>query len=130
MARAGTAGRLAGKSAPAVAGKHFLSLCQGGSLIIIYPPQAAQRPAKEQHGAGARAQPGGQESWTVVSALPHAVSPDPATAISSLFLSGNVRGMRLWEELVLRASGPLADGLGCQLSRGNHGQPMASRRQT
>lgn len=31
-----------------------------GSLIIIYPPQAAQRPAREQHGTGAGVQPGGQ----------------------------------------------------------------------
>lgn len=34
----------------------------GGSLIIIYPPQAARRPAREQHGAGARAQPGSQRA--------------------------------------------------------------------
>jgi hypothetical protein len=37
----------------------------GGSLIIIYPPQAAQRPAREQHGAEARAQSGSQKSWTM-----------------------------------------------------------------
>lgn len=34
----------------------------GGSLIIVYTPQAARRPAREQHGAGAGAQPGDQES--------------------------------------------------------------------
>lgn len=32
----------------------------GGSLIIIYTPQAARRPAREQRGAGAGAQPGDQ----------------------------------------------------------------------
>lgn len=85
MARAGMAGKLAGKSAPAVVGKHFLSLCQGASLIIIYPPQAAQRPAKEQRDAGARAQPGGQESWTVVcTSLATCREPWPSHLISSL----------------------------------------------
>ena len=34
----------------------------GGSLIIFYPPQAARRPAREQHGAGAGAQPGSQRA--------------------------------------------------------------------
>lgn len=42
----------------------------GGSLIIIYPPQAARRLAREQHGAGAGAQPGSQESCILGPALP------------------------------------------------------------
>lgn len=41
-----------------------------GSLIIVYPPQAAQRPAREQHGAGAGAQPGSRESCVPGPALP------------------------------------------------------------
>lgn len=41
-----------------------------GSLIIIYPPQAARKPAREQHGAGAGAQPGSQESRILGPALP------------------------------------------------------------
>lgn len=53
---------LAGSRSPAVAGKCFLSSSQR-SLIIIYPPQAAWRPAREQHGAGDRAQPGSQEAY-------------------------------------------------------------------
>lgn len=42
----------------------------GGSLIIVYPPQAARRPAREQHGAGARAQPGSKKCCPLTPALP------------------------------------------------------------
>lgn len=113
-ARAGRrAGRQAGRQeCPSCGWEAFPVSLPGGSLIIIYPPQAAQRPAKEQHGAVARAQPGGQESWIVVSALPHALSPAQP---SHLFLSGDVRGIRFWEGFP--AQGLSFSSLGCQPSR-------------